>query len=709
MTATSKTAESIERTDSRPSGQDAPTVRLPTDQDVEILVETRNQIRGLVQEITALVDGGVEPDAFYAGYLPRVVAALAGNGGALWLLNDRRQLEQKYQMQWSQTVLASDPAAAQRHARLLRDVLAAGESTVIPAQSGTAGAAGNPTDDLLLLGVLRVDQTPIGLIEVFQRSGAAATTQRGYLRFIEQMSELGSRYLRNRRLERLAEQQVAWQRQDKFIRAVHRSLDYRGTLFALANEGRRVVGCDRVAVAICTGNRCEVQVVSGSETLERRAEQVQYLSRLAAAVVRMGRPFWYGGDSTEIPAELNKVLPRYLELSQVKSLGIVPLCRSGDAGPVGGAEDAGNGRQPAADDSSPFGVLLCEQLGGERLSEAQRERCEWIAAHGADSVAAARQHSRIFLLPLWTMLGELSTRAFPVRLAKWIVAVGVLAALVGGLCWTPASFTLTAKGALVPESRHEIFAPSDGILEELFLPANPEEIVAPNQVLARLSNNDLLVAIEDLEGQYQQWTTRHQNLSHSWSEQKNLVDKLQVERDLSEATAMLESLQRQLEIKRRDLSQLEIRAPVRGRIVNWQLQQTLLRRPVRTGQNLMTMVAPETAWVLELDLPERRVAHFLRAAAQDADPLQVRFTLASLPGQELVGTVVEWDRRLEVHTEQGNCLRVRVHFDKQAVSEELLKTGTRATAQIECGQRSLGYVWFRELIETVHAAWLMWF
>jgi hypothetical protein len=289
------------------------------------------------------------------------------------------------------------------------------------------------------------------------------------------------------------------------------------------------------------------------------------------------------------------------------------------------------------------------------------------------------------------------------------VAVGAVA--LAALCLVPSAFTLGAKGELIPQTRYEIFAPVDGTLEQLLVPEDPDAIVEADQVLARLSNNDLLVAIEDLEGQWNQWTARHQNLTHSWSEQKNLVEKLQVERDLSEATAMLKSLDRQLAIKRQQLDRLEVRSPARGRVVNWQLRQTLLRRPVQTGQNLMTVVDPATEWLVELELPERRVAHFLRASADASpeQPLRVTLTLASLPGQQLTGQVIDWDQRLEVVPEQGNCLRIRVAFDKQSVNEELLKTGTRATAEIHCGQRSLGYVWFRELIETVHSTWLMWF
>ena len=187
------------------------------------------------------------------------------------------------------------------------------------------------------------------------------------------------------------------------------------------------------------------------------------------------------------------------------------------------------------------------------------------------------------------------------------------------------------------------------------------------------------------------------------------VEELLIEGDLAEAFEGRESLRRELDIKRRQVDLLEIRAPARGTVVNWQVRQNLLRRPVQRGQNLMTIVDPDTHWVLELELPERRVAHLMRAMARSDEALDVTFTLASHPGQEFKGQLVEVDRQLDVRTDDGNAALVRVAFDETQIPADLLRSGTRVTAKVHSGHRSIGFVLFHELIETVQSSVMFWF
>ena len=60
--------------------------------------ETKQQIRGLVNEIAALAKSGATAEEFYPEFLQRIVTALAAAGGAVWLLDDDRQLKLQYQI-----------------------------------------------------------------------------------------------------------------------------------------------------------------------------------------------------------------------------------------------------------------------------------------------------------------------------------------------------------------------------------------------------------------------------------------------------------------------------------------------------------------------------------------------------------------------------------------------------------------------------------
>lgn len=119
--------------------------------------ETKAQIRGLVNEIAQLAKSGVTAEEFYPELLTRIITALAAAGGAIWLLDEDRQLRLNYQINAEPSILDIDDQTnddANRHTRLITRVANAGQSLLVPPYSGTTDgdAEGNPTRYLLCLG-----------------------------------------------------------------------------------------------------------------------------------------------------------------------------------------------------------------------------------------------------------------------------------------------------------------------------------------------------------------------------------------------------------------------------------------------------------------------------------------------------------------------------------------------------------------------------
>ena len=81
------------------------------------------------------------------------------------------------------------------------------------------------------------------------------------------------------------------------------------------------------------------------------------------------------------------------------------------------------------------------------------------------------------------------------------------------------------------------------------------------------------------------------------------------------------------------------------------------------------------------------------------DPVDVTFALISHPGKEFTGTLVDIDEKLEVYSDEGNCAKAIVEFENDQIPIDLLKSGTRVNAKLNCGTRSIGFVWFHELFE----------
>jgi len=123
----------------------------------------------------------------------------------------------------------------------------------------------------------------------------------------------------------------------------------------------------------------------------------------------------------------------------------------------------------------------------------------------------------------------------------------------------------------------------------------------------------------------------------------------------------------------------------------------------------MTIVPPDTQWLLELEMPERRLTHLAEAMKEADEPLKVTFALLSWPGKEFEGELISMDQKLDVYSDEGNSSLVRVVFSNSDIPPELLRAGTRVTGKVQCGTRSIGYSMFYELIETVTSRWKFWF
>ncbi|MFM8397549.1 MAG: hemolysin D, partial [Pirellula sp.] len=96
---------------------------------------------------------------------------------------------------------------------------------------------------------------------------------------------------------------------------MHENLDLKDTAFTIANEGRRLIDCDRVSVAILKGGKAKVVAISGQDSIENRSNNVQALNNLATRVIKSGEPLWYDGSTEDLPAQLEEAIEDYDDLS----------------------------------------------------------------------------------------------------------------------------------------------------------------------------------------------------------------------------------------------------------------------------------------------------------------------------------------------------------------------------------------------------------
>lgn len=670
--------------------------------------ETKAQIRALVNEIATLAKSDATAEEFYPELLSRVITALAAAGGAIWLLDEDRQLRLQYQINAEPSLLSDDSDDASRHQRLIRRVAGAGQSLLVPPYSGTTDgdAEGNPTRYLLVLGALKHDGQNDGLIEVFQRPDTAPDTQRGYLRFVQQMSDLAAEWLRSQKLRKLGDRQTLWQQSDSFARAAHESLDLYETANVVANEGRRLIGCDRVSVAIKRGRKCKVLAISGQDTIENRSNIVSALNLLATRVVAAGEPLWHDGRTEDLPPQIEEALEDYVDQSYGRNIAVLPL-REPERKLGAETESAATGEldRDNAHRGDVIGALIVEQIETALPPEVFHARCDLVFEHGTRAIANSLAHTNLFLMPVWRAIGRATWVLKARTLPKTLAVVGLILAVVLGLVFIPLDFNLEAEGTIKPVAERNVFATIDGEVIDVLV--DHGAVVTEGQELVKLRNRQVDIEIADLEGQI--LTTKAERASAlgklgNMSRRQRLepVELRTLEGEAAQLLAKLSVLEAKLELKKTRAEELVVRAPIDGVVVSWEVARTLRSRPIQTGQVLMKVADLDQPSYLELDMPEKREGHLDRYLEQTgADQLDVRYILASDPDHSLDGVlpVSQISRRAESSEEHGAIIKMRVTPDQEALAELAPSPGTRVTADIRCGRRASGFVFFHEVYE----------
>jgi len=671
--------------------------------------ETKAQIRGLVNEIAALAKSGAPANEFYPELLGRIITALAAAGGAVWLLDEDRQLKLQYQINAEPSILAEDTDDAMRHRRLIGRAANAGQSLLVPPYSGTTDgdAEGNPTRYLLVLGALKHEGQHDGMIEIFQRPDTAPDTQRGYLRFLQQMCELATDWLRSQKLQKLGDRQSLWQQADSFARASHESLDLKETAYIVANEGRRLIGCDRVSVAIKKGRHCKVQAISGQDTIENRSNIVAALNKLATRVVAAGEPLWHDGSTEDLPPQIEEALEDYVDQSYGRNIAVLPLREperklgKDTHGGAAGEIDRDNSHRGAV-----IGALIVEQIESDLPPDVFHSRVDLVYEHGTRAIANSLAHTNLFLMPLWRTLGRASWVLRARTLPKTLAILTLITGVVLGLVFIPKDFNLEAEGTLIADARRQIFAAIDGEVIEVLV--DHRSRVTTGQELVRLRNRDIEIQLADLQGQLQTTLKERASILGRLSQYRELepAEFRALQTQELELGTKLEVLGEKIRLQSDRADQLIVRSPIDGIVISWDVEKTLRSRPISTGQVLLEIANLDQPLYLELDLPEKREGHldefiFKQNLNPEADALDVTYILATNPDQKLKARLdlASISLRAEADEQHGAIIKMRADPEQASLRELKPLPGAKVIGKVHCGRRASGFVFFHEIYE----------
>ena len=683
-------------------------------ENVQNVQNVRERVLQLAREIEGMSREAVPPETFFQEFINRVVAAVGAPAGAVWMRNGSNRLSLVAGARLDQIGFPSNRQSLISNEKLLAEVVSTGEACTRSPHDETDVEL--PTEHLLVFSALHRGKDCVGVVQLFQRPDAPNEARPGYLQFLEQMCGYASRYLEGKHVGE-DEPEVAgrfWTDFEQFVLRMQRSLDSQEIAATAASDGRLVLGCDRLSVAVRRGRRTSIRAVSGQTAVNPRANLIRAMVVLCRKVMAMGEPLLYTGKIDDIAPQIEKPLANFVQESTSRMVKLVPMFEPEPL--VRGETDDETRRRSKTRCRRPIGCLVAEQVSESEPARQLEERLEMIADHVAASLTNAQRHERIFLLPLWKSVGRTLEWFHGRRLAAAVAVLLLLAAGISALILVPWDYRVTAKGKLMPVRQVAIFAPRTAQV----LPPEIEggERVTSGQVLLHMKDEELDEKINDAENGVLQ---HENNLTALYARLRKLLnptenrDSDQAEQDRNESLKLeteydqtgleLKAAREKLAILHDRAAELVVRSTIDGVVADFQIEQLLNNRVVQAGQLLFHVMEDQADWHLELQIEEKRMGHIQRARSrleQDngSTALPVEYMLVTKLDETFEGSLGTIATIAEPHPELGNVVEAFV------IPTELSRLPTRSIgaevrAKISCGERSLGYVLFGDVVEFV--------
>lgn len=515
---------------------------------------------------------------------------------------------------------------------------------------------------------------PASLMIEVQVTGEVTGDQ---LAFFAAVAEITSNYLMRYELRQSRSVEAMRFRLDRYRQQLSTSKDLLTACSVAAHDGRVIVDGDRVSILTREGTHFALRAVSGVDHLEPRAASSRSLESVAELVSDRGGELWF---DREHPGDLSQepILVTHCQHSNARTLYALPMI-----GAAGGV----------------FAVAVFEQFDSRMEPIRWRDQCQKLVQSTSDVIRAHWSEDELSRSHWWKIRGSLPTA---MQNPKGLIAVACLTVLAATLLFVPAELTVGGPARLWPARRRVLFASSHGIVDQLLVKHG--DPVTRDQPLVVLSDPELEAEFPRLTGEIATVGERLRGIQASRLAGSNGPDAAANSRrtaaDEEEWKARLSALESQkllLEKRRTGLTHL---SPITGQVMTWDLESLLTGRPVERGQALLTVGEVDGPWQIEVDVSDQEIGEIIRAK-KTVSELQVEFILAADPGTTYRGRVTQIAMNTEIDSQGRSSVRVIAQVDSRDIRH--LRPGAAVIPRIPCGKRSLGAVWFRDLIVMVRS------
>jgi len=258
----------------------------------------------------------------------------------------------------------------------------------------------------------------------------------------------------------------------------------------------------------------------------------------------------------------------------------------------------------------------------------------------------------------------------------------LLALLVcAGLMAVPMPYRVKCECQMQPTQRRFVAAPYNGILEKSLVEVG--EVVAKDQVIARLDGRQLRIELAGLEAEFE-GARRRRDSSLAMRE----IAQSQI------ARSEMNRLAAQIKLLNNRIKDLEVRSPIDGMIVVGDMDK-VQGAPIEMGQNLFE-VAPLETMVAEIGIPESEI-HYVKR--DDAVTLKIN----SFPYENWSGSIQQIHPSAEIIGDQ-TVFVAEVEIENGSGE---LRPGMAGSAKISTRWSPIGWNLFHNAWESLRC-WTIW-
>jgi len=667
--------------------------------DTQSIESVREHIAQLAREIEEYSNSDVAAETFFRELLKRLVLALGARAGAIWMLEKSDQAKLFCDIGLAESGFYENPRGESSNQQLIAEVVAKNETQLIINDAETQMLL--PTPHLLILGPLERQGEVVGLIEIFQRTNSPVEAHAGYISFLDKMCAHASNYLTQQAERESAKSPTGfWMEFELFVLQLQKSLDIREVAQTATNDGRLLIGCDRLSLVVKRGKSIHVESASGQATINRRSNLNQSMKALATKVIEAGETITSMGTMEELPPQIQVPMTDFLSESGSRIVMLVPLFENEQL-ITDDKEDEVKQKHEALENRKVIGCLVVEQMSDTEPGSGWRGRTDLVAAHISASLSNALTFQNIFLMAFLRKVGRAIVWFKGRRLVKALLILAALIAVCCAFAFVPADYRVEAEGQLMPVIQDDVFAPWDGEVVEIFIEGGQR--VKAGQPLLRIQNDQLradLLANQNQLNEKLQLERAVQAEYDSAVKNASKADQIQLEGRILETRIEIEGLVDQLRLLKERDELLNVRSPIDGVIATFQVELLLKDRPVRRGEILLEILDDSGPWHLELSLEEHRLGHLLKAQIdQQTEDLPVEFQLATAPELTYEGSLKQIGSRTISSEEKGTILEVQAKLNVENLPYAYRRIGADVQAKINCGEKSLFYVLFGDVVE----------